>query len=171
MRIGVLLTPGYLEAEAALVLEALRLLRIEAFTVARGRTALEGSGGAVWTPKFTFAARPELDVLVIPGGPQMSKLGNDPQHQDWLREIWPGLKAVFLGANAGLFLLEQGELRSPVAAHHLAHEALREKGIRIENKPWVWNAKVCSTAGYLELTRALLDWTGFADTAKNHIGL
>lgn len=171
MRMGILLTPGYLEAEAALVLEVARLLKIESFTLARGRTALEGSGGAVWTPKYTFAARPEMDVLVIPGGPQMSKLGNDPQHQDWLQEVWPGLRAVFLGANAGLFLLEQGELRGPVAGHTVVHEALREKGIQIEAKPWVWNGKVCSTSGYLDVARAVLEWIGFADDAKQHLGL
>jgi transcriptional regulator GlxA family with amidase domain len=171
MRIGVLLTPGYLEAEAALVLEVARLLKLESFTLARGRTALEGSAGAVWTPKYTFAARPEMDVLIVPGGPQMSKLGNDAQHRDWMQEVWPGLRAVFLGANAGLFLLEQGELRSPVAAHPLAHEALREKGIRTLDQPWSWNGKVCTTGGYLELARALLDWTGFADEARQQMGL
>ncbi|GIW32907.1 DJ-1/PfpI family protein [Meiothermus sp.] len=171
MRIGVLLTPGFLEAEAALVLEVARLLGWEGFTLARGRTALEGSAGAVWTPRYTFAARPEMDVLVIPGGSQMSKLGRDAEHQDWLSEVWDGLRAVFAGANGVLFLWEAGQVSGQVTAHPIAEEALARTALERSREPYRWQGKVCTTRGYLALAGALLDWAGFAEEARAHLGL
>ncbi len=171
MRMGVLLTPGFLEAEAALVMEAARLLGWERFTIARGRTALEGSAGAVWTPRYTFAARPELEVLVIPGGPNMRKLGRDPEHQDWLNEIWGGLRAVFAGANGVLFLLEAGHLSGRVAAHFIAEEALAGTTLERTEEPYRWQGKTCTTQGYVFLTQAVLDWAGFTGEARAHLGL
>ncbi len=171
MRLGVLLTPGFLEAEAALVMEAARLLGWERFTVARGRTALEGSAGAVWTPKYTFVARPELDVLVIPGGPNMRKLGRDLEHQDWLNEVWSSLRAVFTGANGALLLWEAGHVSGPVAAHPITAEALAGTALERSKAPHHWQGKVCTTQGYLALARAMLDWAGFAEEARAHLGL
>lgn len=171
MRLGVLLTPGFLETEAALTLEVGRLLGWERFTVARGRTALEGSAGAVWTPKYTFAARPEVDVLVIPGGPQMTKLGRDLQHQDWLGEIWDGLRAAFTGANGVLLLLEAGFVSGRVSVHPIAREALEGLALEFLEQPAHWRGKVCTTRGYLELGRAVLDWAGFSEEARAHLGL
>lgn len=173
MQLGVLLSPGFLEAEAALALEVARLLKWEAFTLARGRTALEGAGGSVWTPRYVLGARTALEVLVIPGGPHMSKLGRDPDHQDWFAQVWGALRAVFAGSNAALMLLELGQLRrsEPLAAHPLALEALRERGFRPEARPWLWQGKVCTTRGYLELPKAMLEWAGFSEEAKAHLGL
>ncbi|ADD27969.1 MULTISPECIES: DJ-1/PfpI family protein [Meiothermus] len=171
MRLGVLLTPGFLEAEAALAMEAARLLGWERFTVARGRTALEGSAGAVWTPKYTFVARPELDVLVIPGGPNMRKLGRDLEHQDWLNEVWSSLRAVFTGANGALLLWEAGHVSGQVAAHPITAEALAGTALERSKAPHHWQGKVCTTQGYLALARAMLDWAGFAEEARAHLGL
>jgi putative intracellular protease/amidase len=173
VQLGVLLSPGFLEAEAALALEVARLLKWEAFTLARGRTALEGAGGSVWTPRYVLGARTALEVLVIPGGPHMSKLGRDPDHQDWFAQVWGALRAVFAGSNAALMLLELGQLRrsEPLAAHPLALEALRERGFRPEARPWLWQGKVCTTRGYLELPKAMLEWAGFSEEAKAHLGL
>jgi putative intracellular protease/amidase len=168
---GVLLTPGFLEVEAALVLEVARLLGWERFTLARGRTALEGSAGVVWTPKYTFAARPEPDVLVIPGGPQMSKLGRDAEHQDWLGEVWEGLRAIFTGANGVLFLWEAGQVSGKVAAHPVAKEALAGTPLEHCQEPYHWQGKVCTTQGYLALAGAVLDWAGFAEEVRAHLGL
>jgi len=171
MRMGVLLTPGFLEVEAALAMEEARLLGWERFTLARGRTALEGSAGAVWTPKYTFAARPELDLLVIPGGPQMRKLGRDSEHQDWLGEVWGGLRAVFAGANAALFLWEAGYVSGQVAAHPIAQEALAGTALERSQEPYHWQGRVCTTQGYLALAGAVLDWAGFCEEARAHLGL
>lgn len=171
MRLGVLLTPGFLEAEAALAMEAARLLGWERFTVARGRTALEGSAGAVWTPKYTFVARPELDVLVIPGGPNMRKLGRDLEHQDWLNEVWGSLRAVFTGANGALLLWEAGHVSGQVAAHPITEETLAGTSLERSQAPYHWQGKVCTTQGYLALVKAMLDWAGLAEEARAHLGL
>jgi len=171
MRMGVLLTPGFLEAEAALVMETARLLGWERFAIARGRTALEGSAGAVWTPRYSFVARPELEVLVIPGGPNMRKLGRDAEHQDWLNEIWGDLRAVFVGVNGVLFLLEAGHLSGRVAAHPITEEGLVGTTLERTREPYQWQGKVCTTQGYLALSGAVLDWAGFAEEARAHLGL
>lgn len=103
----------------------------------------------------------------------MSKLGRDPDHQDWFAQVWGALRAVFAGSNAALMLLELGQLRrsEPLAAHPLALEALRERGFRPEARPWLWQGKVCTTRGYLELPKAMLEWAGFSEEAKAHLGL
>ena len=168
---GVLLTPGFLEAEAALAMEVARLLDWERFTVARGRTALEGSAGAVWTPRYTFAARPELDVLVIPGGPNMRKLGRDAEHRDWLSEVWDSLRAIFTGANGALFLWEAGHISGKVAAHPISKEALATTALERCKEPYHWQGKVCTTQGYLTLAQAVLDWAGFTEETRAHLGL
>lgn len=171
MRVGVLLTPGFLEAEAALVLEVCRLLGLEAFTFAKARSSLEGQAGAVWTPRFAFSGRPEMEALVIPGGASMRRMGRDPVVQGWLEEAWSHLQAVFLGVNASLFLAEAGYLAGAVTAQALAREALAEKGFRVVEAPLVWHDKVCSTRGYLDLARAVLDWQLAPAEVRQHLGL
>lgn len=158
MRVGVLLTPHFLEAEAALVLEACRVLGLEAFTIAKSRSAHEGVAGSIWTPKYAFSARPEMQALVVVGGTQMSKLGQDAVHREWLSATMPGLQAVFLGANASLFWLESSQLNGAVAAHPLAVGPLAEKHITVVTEAVHWQQGVCSTQGYGWLVQALLDW-------------
>lgn len=171
MKVGILLSPGFLEAESALAMEVCRLLGWEVFTVARGRTSLEGAAGSAWTPKYTFVARPELEVLVIPGGANMSKLGRDEQHQDWLNQNWEGLRAVFCGANAVLFLLEAGRLSGQVVSHAVADKALAATSLSKATGAFHWNGKTCTTGGYLHLVEAMLEWAGFADETKRHLGM
>ncbi|RDI96496.1 thiamine biosynthesis protein ThiJ [Meiothermus sp. QL-1] len=171
MRMGVLLTPGFLEAEAALALEVARLLQWEGFTLARSRASLEGNAGAVWTPKYTLAARPGLELLVIPGGSQMRRLGREAEHRAWLEEVWEGLQAVWTGANGALFLLEAGHLSGKAAAHPLAHEALRAAHLEPVAAPYHWQGKLCTTQGYLALLQALLDWANPAASIWTHLGL
>ncbi|MER3479688.1 MAG: thiamine biosynthesis protein ThiJ [Meiothermus sp.] len=171
MRVGVLLTPSFLEAEAALVLEVCRLLGLEAFTLAKARHSLEGQAGAVWTPKFAISGRPQMEALVIPGGAHMSRMGRDPVVQGWLEETWPHLQAVFLGANASLLLAEAGHLSGPVAAPPLARQDLAEKGFRVVEAPLAWHDKVCSTRGYLDLVRAVLDWRLAPSELRQRLGL
>jgi len=152
-------------------MEVGRLLGWECFTTARGRTSLEGAAGSVWTPKYTFSARPELEVLVIPGGPQMSKLGRDELYRDWIHEVWDGLRAVFAGANGALFLLECGLVSGAVSAHPVAREALSGTTLKHLNEPLHWQGKVCTSRGYLDLARAILDWAGFSEEVGAHLGL
>ncbi|WP_287372956.1 thiamine biosynthesis protein ThiJ [Oceanithermus sp.] len=161
MRIGVLLTMGFLEAEAAPVLDAVRILReagagIEAFTLAKSRHALEGAAGTVWTAKYALSARPELDVLVVPGSKGLARAARDLQIELWLEEVWPRLEAVFLGANGPVFLGELGRAPQLVAAHPAyADEVKRYAKLGHETAYAV--GKVTTTAGYLFLLGALLD--------------
>ncbi|AEB11132.1 DJ-1/PfpI family protein [Marinithermus hydrothermalis] len=163
VRIGVLLTMGFLEVEAAGVLELVRLVRraggaVEAVTVAKGRPGLEGAAGAVWTPRYAVVVRPELEALVIPGGQGMAKAGRDPVLAAWLREAWPALDAVFLGANAAVLLAEAGLAPSAVAAHPRARPALEAQHLRVVEAPIHREGRVVSTRGYAHLLRALAEY-------------
>ncbi len=180
MRIGVLLTMGFLEAEAAGVLELVRLVRraggtVEAVTVAKGRPSLEGAAGAVWTPKYAVVVRPELEVLVIPGGQGMAKAGRDPVLAAWLHEVWPALDAVFLGANAAVLLAEAGLAPHAVAAHPRARAALEAHPIRVVDAPVHREGRLVSTQGYAHLLRALADHLAAhglpVHEALEHLGL
>ncbi len=161
MRIGVLLTMGFLEAEAAPVLDAARILReagagLEAFTLAKSRHALEGAAGSVWTARYALPARPELDVLVVPGSRSLARAARDLQIELWLEEVWPRLQAVFLGANGPVFLGELGRAPQLVAAHP-AYAGEVKRYAKLGHETAYAVGKVTTTAGYLFLLGALLD--------------
>lgn len=157
--VGILLTPGFLEVEAALALEACRQQQVAACTVARARSSLEGMAGAIWTPKYAFPACPPLRALVIAGGSQMRRQGLDLTTQTWLRRLQEGpLKAVFLGGNAALLWHSFQPLSLPVAARSEAAEALSEAGLTLSPQAVCWEGPICSTQGGPHLAQALQDW-------------
>lgn len=161
MQIAVLLTPGFLESEAALVLEVARIwgqsqAEIEAFTIAKARTSLQAAGGSVWTPKLTFMSRDPVEVLVIPGGQTMTKSGRDPAIQNWLRQTWHNLEHVFLGSNAAILLAEAGLCPNKVAAHPVAGATLAGLGIALAPDSVMEQGKVVSSRGQLALVQSLV---------------
>lgn len=161
MQIAVLLTPGFLESEAALVLEVARIWAqndsgIEAFTIAKARNSLQGAGGSVWTPKLTFMSRDPIEILVIPGGQTMAKSGRDPAIQSWLAQTWPNLKQVFLGSNAPVMLAEAGLCPTKVAAHPRAEETLASFGIKLMADSIFEQDKIISTRGQMALVQSLI---------------
>ncbi|GEM_PF-132766 len=161
MRVGVLLTMGFFEAEAAVVLDAMRILKengaeVKAFTLAKSRHGLEGAAGSSWTARYALSARPQLDVLVVPGGKGLVRAARDLQTELWLEEVWPELKGVFLGGNGAVFLGELGRAPQLVAAHPAyAPEVGRYAKVGHETAYAV--GKVTTTAGYLFLLGAVLD--------------
>ncbi len=157
--IGILLTPGFLEVDAALALEVCRQQQVAAYTVARARSSLEGLAGAIWTPKFAFPACPPLRALVVPGGSQMRRQGLDPTTQTWLLRLLDGpLEAVFLGSNGALFWNSFQPLSLPVAARGEAAAALGEAGLTLSSQTVCWEGSICSTQGGPYLAQALEDW-------------
>ena len=161
MRIGVFLTMGFLEAEAAPVLDAIRIMResgseVEAFTIAKSRHGLEAAAGSLWTAKYALAARPQLEVLVVPGGRGLARAARDLQVGLWIEEIWNGLQAVFLGANGPVFLGEMGRAPALVAAHPAYADEVRRYA-QLGHETAYAVGRVTTTAGYLFLLGALLD--------------
>lgn len=158
-QLGILLTPGFLELEAATALEVCRQLKIPACTVARARSSLEGLAGAIWTPRFAFPACPPLQVLVIPGGSQMRRQGSDPATQEWLDRQHKGpLRAVFLGSNAALLWHSFRPLSEPVAARPETATALLEEGLEVSHQAICWEGTLCSTQGARALEDILHQW-------------
>lgn len=156
--LGVLLFPGFYEVEAALALEAARALGLERATLAKGRRALLGRAGAVWTPTYAFPARPPLRALVLPGAEGVERWGADPVYLAFLDEVWEDLEAVFVGENAHLFLAEAGRLPPRVAAPEGVAPLLLAQGYRVEEAPWHREGRVWTTRGGMDLWAALWDW-------------
>jgi len=143
------------------VLDAVRIMReagttIEAFTLAKSRHGLEAAAGSLWTAKYALSARPQLDVLVIPGSKGLARAARDLQIELWLEDVWGGLEAVFLGANGPVFLGELGRAPALVAAHP-AYAAEVRRYAQVGHETAYAVGKVTTTAGYLFLLGALLD--------------
>lgn len=156
--LGVLLFPNFYEVEAALALEAARGLGLPRATLAKGRRALLGRAGAVWTPTYAFPARPSLRALVLPGAEGVERWGKDPVYLAFLEEVWGDLEAVFVGENAHLFLSEAGRLPDRIAASKEVATLLRVQGYRVEEAPWHREGRVWTTRGGMDLWVALWDW-------------
>lgn len=84
MRVAILLFQDVLELDAAGPHSVFRTAArfspgpIELTTVARSRAPVIGAGGMVIVPNLAFAASPELDVMIVPGGPGADSAGRDP---------------------------------------------------------------------------------------------
>ncbi len=156
--LGILLFPNFYEVEAALALEAARGLGLPRATLAKGRRALLGRAGAVWTPTYAFPARPPLRALVLPGAEGVERFGEDPVYLAFLEEVWESLEAVFLGENAHLFLAEAGRLPRRVAAAQGVASPLLAQGYQVVEAPWHREGRVWSTRGGMDLWAALWNW-------------
>ncbi|WP_038057854.1 hypothetical protein [Thermus amyloliquefaciens] len=156
--LAVLLLPEFAELEAAIALEASRRLGLPAYTVAKGRKGTPALAGSVWTPTYAFPAAPPPEALLIPGAQRPARMARDPTYVAFVEEVWEGLRAVFLGFNAHLFLAEVGRLPPRVAARGEVAQVLARQGYQVVEAPFHREAKVYSTLGGLSLWKALEDW-------------
>jgi transcriptional regulator GlxA family with amidase domain len=102
------------------------------FTVARQRKPLATVGGLVVTPHYTFADHPEIDLLLVPGGPGARALLDDPATLDWIRSVAAKARLVASVCTGALLLARAGLLDGRRATtHHAALDALAALGERI----------------------------------------
>ncbi|GLV47391.1 hypothetical protein TJA_05630 [Thermus sp. LT1-2-5] len=156
--LAVLLLPEFSELEAALGLEAARLLGVPAYTAAKGRKGTPGLAGSVWTPTYAFPAAPKPTALLIPGAKRPKRLAQDPAWLAFLEEVWEEVEAVFVGFNAHLFLAEAGRLPLEVAAGEEVAQDLVRMGYRVREEAFHRAGRVYTSQGGLALLRAMEDW-------------
>lgn len=117
MKVGILLYHDVLELDAAGPHTVLRTAArytdqsLEVFTLGRTRSSVKGAGGLVMTPEYPIVgSAPEMDALIVPGGPGAEKAGRDATIGAFLRERAPGLRVLGAVSTGAMVLGEAGLL-------------------------------------------------------------
>ena len=120
MKIGTLLYHDVLELDAvgphAVFRAAARVMdtegsssELEVFTLGRTRASIKCAGGLVMTPLYPITgSAPDMDVLIVPGGPGAEKAGRDAAISTFLRERVPHLRFVASVSTGATVLGETG---------------------------------------------------------------
>ena len=120
------------------------------FTVARQRKPLATVGGLVVTPHYTFADHPDIDLLLVPGGPGARALLDDAATLDWIRQVAGEARLVSSVCTGALLLARAGLLDGRRATtHHAALDLLASlgRGIRVVRDRRVVEDGVLTSAG------------------------
>lgn len=121
MRVAILLFQNVLELDAVgphtIFRTAARYAPepVDVTTVGRSRAPVVGSGGMVVVPNLAFAASPEFDVLVVPGGPGADAAGRDPPTVAFLQAAAGRARVVASVCTGAMTLGGAGLLRGLVA--------------------------------------------------------
>ncbi len=91
-----------LQTAAALAGDALEL---EAFTVARSRASIQTDADLTLTPAWPFAAVPELDGLVVPGGAGVAQALRDDATTGFVARVAARDDVHLFGISSGTLLL------------------------------------------------------------------
>jgi transcriptional regulator GlxA family with amidase domain len=82
---------------------------LEVFTLGRTRASIKCAGGLVMTPLYPITgSAPDMDVLIVPGGPGAEKAGRDAAISTFLRERVPHLRFVGSVSTGAIVLGEAG---------------------------------------------------------------
>ncbi|MFI5371898.1 MAG: DJ-1/PfpI family protein [Candidatus Eisenbacteria bacterium] len=122
----------------------------QVFTVARTRKTLATFGGLVVTPHYAFHDHPEIDVLVVPGGPGVGALLDEAATIEWIRGVAVSAKLVTSVCTGALLLARAGLLDGRRATtHHGAFDRLAAlgDGIVVERDTRVVDDGVLTSAG------------------------
>jgi transcriptional regulator GlxA family with amidase domain len=124
MRVGVLLSHHVSELDAVGPIAVLNAARaqsetpeaLEIATLAKSRNSVQTAAELTLTPTWAFASAPEMDVVIVPGGPGALQAARDRAVRRYLEAARPRLWAS-IGSGA-LILGELGLLRDhPVTTH------------------------------------------------------
>ncbi len=117
MKVGILLYHDVLELDAVGPHTVFRTAarytdaELEVFTLGRTRSSVKGAGGLVMTPEYPIVgSAPEMDALIVPGGPGAEKAGRDATIGAFLRERVPGLRVLGSVSTGAMVLGEAGLL-------------------------------------------------------------
>ena len=117
MKIGILLYHDVLELDAAGPLTVFRTAArytedpLEVFTLGRTRSSVKGTSGLVVTPEYPIVgSAPDMDALIVPGGPGAEKAGRDASIGAFLRDRVPGLRVLGSVSTGAMVLGEAGLL-------------------------------------------------------------
>lgn len=125
LSIGGLIFPGLDQADFTGPFEVLsRVPESEFLVLGPDRSPVCDARGLVLTPQLALAEAPPLDVLLVPGGPGVNALMEDPTIRTFLRRQAEGTQLVLAVCTGVLVLGAAGLLRDRRATTHWASHHL-----------------------------------------------
>ena len=145
---GIVLFPGYTGLDVIGPHEVLARTSLTCVLIAATTAPVVSDRGLRITPDHDFASAPELDVLVVPGGPGQSPGMDDPALIAFIAARAARARWV-LGVCTGSLLLAQAGLLHgrPATTHWLAMEELGRLGAEPTMQRTVWSDNVLTGAG------------------------
>jgi cyclohexyl-isocyanide hydratase len=145
---GFVLFPGYTGLDVIGPHEVLARTNVKCLLIAASTTSVVSDRGLRIVPDTDFANAPELDILVIPGGPGQTPAMNDAALVGFIAERAARARWV-LGVCTGTLLLAQADvLRGrPATTHWLAMEELGRLGAQPMPRRVVWSGNMLTGAG------------------------
>lgn len=149
LTVGIVLFPGFTGLDAIGPHEILVRTPVRCLFVAASLAPVQGSRGPVIVPDVEFANAPELDILVVPGGPGQTPGMDDEALIDFLRARAARAQWVLGVCTGSLLLTRAGVLTGrPATTHWLALEELARLGADARPERVVWSSdKVLTGAG------------------------
>jgi len=149
LRIGGILFPGLDQADFTGPFEVLsRVPEAEFFVIGADRSPVRDARGLVLTPQLGFAESPDLDVLLVPGGPGVNALMENEVALDFLRRQTGSVRLVLSVCTGALVLGAAGLLRGRRATTHWAsHHLLSLLGAIPVDDRVVVDGSLITTAG------------------------
>ena len=105
-------------------------------------------GSLALVADYSLAEVPQLDILVIPGGPGQAALMDDEEVLSWVRHAHETSKWTASVCTGSLVLGAAGLLKGlPATSHWLAYDALRALGVEVTEQRVVIAGKIITAAG------------------------
>jgi cyclohexyl-isocyanide hydratase len=147
--IGGIIFPGIDQADFTGPFEVLSRIPGAGFLViAADASPVRDAKGLVLTPQVDFARAPQLDVLLVPGGPGVNALMEDEATLSFLRKQAAGARLVLSVCTGALLLGAAGLLGGRRATTHWAsHHLLPLFGALPVNERVVVEGNLVTTAG------------------------
>jgi cyclohexyl-isocyanide hydratase len=145
---GFVVFPGYTGLDLIGPHEVLARTSIECVLIAASTAPVVSDRGLRVVPDTDFANAPELDILVIPGGPGQTPAMDDTALVGFIAERAARARWV-LGVCTGTLLLAQADVLCgrPATTHWLAMEELGRLGAEPTHRRTVWSGNVLTGAG------------------------
>ncbi|MGQ2923422.1 DJ-1/PfpI family protein [Variovorax paradoxus] len=171
LQIGVLVFEGMTSLDALGPFEVLaRTPDSVCHLVWKSRQPVKCDTGLLVTPTMSFSEAPQLDVIVVPGGPGQNDLMGDDELLDFLRRQAPGAQWVTSVCTGSLLLAAAGLLDGYKATcHWLSLDFLRMFPVLVTPQRVVIDRNRVTGAGVtsgLDFAFVLLDLLRGEDVAK-----
>jgi cyclohexyl-isocyanide hydratase len=149
LRFGLLLFPRVTQLDMTGPFEVLsRIPGGKVHLLWKTRDAVTSDTGLAMLPDMTFAECPQLDVIVVPGGPGVAALMEDDQVLDFLRAQAAGARFVTSVCTGALVLGAAGLLKGKRATTHWAsHDFLAALGAVPEHARVVRDGRIVTGGG------------------------
>lgn len=169
--IGLVLYPGFTALDVVGPYEVLsRLPGYRTAWLAQTPDPVRADRGAAVVPDATFDTAPELEVLVVPGGPGQIDQMNNEALLGFLRRASSSARVTASVCTGALLLAAAGLLDGKRATTHwLAREALESLGATVLTDRVAWDGDVLTGAGVsagIDLGLALAARLSGDDVAK-----